>query len=148
VAALDAYADGRRESGIMQTIAGRISPESRRALAGYYAELPAPAPDRASADQAAVERGRLLAQEGDPEGDIPACMACHGEGALPAFPRLAGQNAAYFRSQLRLWRSGVITRTEGASIMKPIAERLTDMQIADAAAYFASLPRSGEETAP
>lgn len=148
MAALEAYADGRRESGIMQQIAAGISPELGRDLAGYYARLPPPVVDERGADAAAVERGRLLAEEGDAEAEIPACMACHGADALPAFPRLAGQNAAYVRNQLWLWRSGVIPGTDAASIMAPIAGRLTDAQIADAAAYFASLSRAVEAGGP
>ena len=35
-----------------------------------------------------VERGRMLANSGDPAARIPACMACHDTSALEVYPRL------------------------------------------------------------
>ena len=80
---------------------------------------------------------------GLPEAELPACMSCHGEEALPIYPRLAGQNARYIVNQLRLWKRETIRHTEAAAIMTPIARALTDEQIADVAAYLASLPPAG-----
>ena len=65
------------------------------------------------------------------------CAACHGadgNSAAPDFPRLAGQHASYITKALRDYRSGARKNP----IMGPQAEKLTDRDIADLAAYFSS----------
>jgi cytochrome c553 len=139
-AALRAYANGSRPSGIMQPIAARLRDDDIDALADYYAGLPRrpgePAPPELM-DQ--VARGRTIATTGAPRGGVPACLTCHAAAMSAVFPRIAGQHAAYLDQQLRLFRDGVRTGTAQADIMAAIARRLTDAQIADAAAYFAHL---------
>jgi cytochrome c553 len=140
-AALQAYADGRRESGIMQPVAAELAHDAMRQVAGYYSGLTSP-PVRASPPAitaAAIDNGRLLATQGLPEAEIPPCETCHGADALSTYPRLAGQHAAYMRGQLRLWKGGLIPRSDTGAIMAPIARRLSDRQIDDVTAYFASL---------
>ena len=137
-AALQDYAKGLRESGIMQPVAADLSVEAINRLADYYSRLrpPQPAPPPAPA-AAALARGRALATTGAPEARIPPCAVCHGADAMPAYPRLAGQNAAYMKNRLRLWRSGVAFTTETDAIMAPIARLLDDRQIEDVSLYFA-----------
>ncbi|WP_280546879.1 cytochrome c [Halomonas sp. 11-S5] len=81
---------------------------------------------------------------GDPEagkGKITACAACHGtdgKGTAPIYPNLAGQSAAYLESAMKAYREG--QRGGGMSaIMTPQAQALSDEDIADIAAYYASL---------
>ena len=139
LAALQAYADGTRHSGIMQPIAVALTPEARQELANYYAAL-APA-DIPAQPGVLAEEGRQLVMEGDAAAQIPACNGCHGPGALPLYPRLAGQNGPYIAGQLRLWRRGGRKGTAEAAIMAPIAERLSESQIDALASYYAGLPR-------
>jgi cytochrome c553 len=134
-ASLKAYADGSRHSGIMQPLAADLRDEDLRNLAEYYASLPPPKEDPRPADAMLVENGRRLALEGAPEVGVPPCTACHGTGSAP---HLAGQHAAYLAGQLKLWRAGHGPQTQGAVMMAPIAQRLSDEQIAAVAAYFAS----------
>jgi cytochrome c553 len=134
------YAERRRPSGIMQSVAGALSDAAMEQLAAYYAGLQPPGPTEAG-EAARAARGRELARQGDPGRDIPPCLACHGDARSASFPALAGQNADYLISQLKLWRrDGRIATTHGA-IMAPIARRLTDEQMRDAAAYFSQQPR-------
>lgn len=68
-----------------------------------------------------------------------ACVACHGadgKGTAPNFPVLAGQYADYIAHALRQYRSGERNNV----LMSPWAENLSDADIADLAAYYASLP--------
>ena len=85
-----------------------------------------------------IREGERLATEGMANNAVPPCMACHGPNALETFPRLAGQNPAYFVARLKRYRDDKIDSTDGAAIMRPIAGKLTDQQIWDAAAYFAA----------
>ena len=81
-------------------------------------------------------------------GDIEAgkaksavCAACHGANgisAIPNYPNLAGQKQQYLVDQLKLFKSGA--RKSGmANIMAPMAAPLTDADIANLAAFYASL---------
>jgi cytochrome c553 len=87
----------------------------------------AAAPSPALAD---VEAGRDKAR---------MCAVCHGEfgvGTVPNTPNLAGQPEIYLAEQLRAYRSG----KRSNEIMSVIAKPLTDAEIADLSAWFASIP--------
>ena len=69
------------------------------------------------------------------------CAACHGaEGisAVPIYPNLKGQKEVYLASALKAYKAG--QRGGGMSmLMTPQASQLTDADIANLAAYYASL---------
>ncbi|MDD1620500.1 MAG: cytochrome c4 [Methylococcaceae bacterium] len=67
------------------------------------------------------------------------CQGCHGNAGVSnnsLWPNLAGQPAIYLEAQLKKFKSG----TRDNPTMKPIAEALSDADIQNLAAYFASLP--------
>ncbi len=146
LASLEAFASGKRRSGIMQPVAADLDEHERRAMAEHYAKQPAKVasvPVRAPAAAEAVARGRRLAERGNGMRRIPACAACHGPGAGDRnrmYPRLDGQYAGYLALQLRLFRDGGRGGTRYAPIMERAAAGLGDRDIADVAAYYASLP--------
>ena len=75
------------------------------------------------------------------------CSACHGpngNSVNPEWPSLAGQNAAYLREQLHLFKAG----QRSNPIMYPLAMPLTDEDIADLSAYFAAQTPAGLEADP
>jgi cytochrome c553 len=138
--ALQAYAAGKRASGIMQPVAADLMSDLMPLVANYYAGLAPPkSARRRELDASAIANGRALASDGAPSEQIPPCLACHGENALNIYPRLAGQHAAYMAGQLRLWKGGLVPDTETAMIMAPIARRLNERQIQEVSAYFESL---------
>jgi cytochrome c553 len=66
------------------------------------------------------------------------CSVCHGANGLsvaPHTPHLAGQPDTYLVEQLKAYRSG----KRAHEVMGVIAKPLTDADIADLAAWFASL---------
>ena len=66
------------------------------------------------------------------------CQGCHGaEGIsfVDLIPDLAGQQAPYIAKQLRDFQSGARTH----QVMSPISKTISDADLADIAAYFASL---------
>ncbi|NWA74336.1 cytochrome c [Serratia proteamaculans] len=75
------------------------------------------------------------------KGKSASCMACHGaEGkvSMPMYPNLAGQNAMYLEHALQAYKKG--ERNGGqAEVMKAYVSALSDEDIADLAAYYASL---------
>lgn len=78
-------------------------------------------------------------------GDIAAgkqkaatCAACHGANGIsanPIWPNLAGQKAPYIVLQLKAFKSG----ERKNAIMAPMASGLSDADMENLAAYFASL---------
>jgi len=86
----------------------------------------------------ALADGASIALHGNDRG-APACVTCHGahgEG-MPAngFPRLAGLNAGYLKTQLDAFVNGQRTNP----IMTPIAQTLSGDERAEVARYFAGL---------
>jgi cytochrome c553 len=67
-----------------------------------------------------------------------ACNVCHGPlgvSAAPDTPHLAGQPAIYLARQLRAYRGG----ERKHEVMAVIAKPLTDAEIEDLSAWFASI---------
>ncbi len=69
------------------------------------------------------------------------CASCHGADGMalmPTYPNLAGQNEEYLVSALQAYRSK--ERQGGnAALMHAMAANLSDDDIANLAAYYASL---------
>jgi len=69
-----------------------------------------------------------------------ACAACHGptgnDGVLPNVPRLGGQGERYLLKQLNEIKADV----RKVPLMTPIVAGLSEQDLADLAAYFATLP--------
>ncbi len=73
------------------------------------------------------------------------CAACHGQNGIaqiPTYPNLAGQNEQYLVAAIKAYKNK--QRTGGqAAIMQGQAAALSDTDIANLAAYYASLPAGG-----
>ncbi|MBZ6065977.1 cytochrome c [Aeromonas schubertii] len=66
------------------------------------------------------------------------CAACHGgegKAMIPGYPHLAGQSAQYTAKQLRAFRDG----QRQDPVMAPMAKPLSDADIENLAAWYASL---------
>ena len=64
------------------------------------------------------------------------CSACHGDEGVspsPEFPHLAGQSAAAIYKQLHDYKTGARVHPS----MTPVAQALTEQQLADLSAYYA-----------
>ncbi len=88
-----------------------------------------------------VDAGREFANKGG--NGVAACTSCHGaDGNAPIdgmYPKLGGQYADYIAHALEAYRDG--TRAGAtADVMAAQAKPLSDQQIADLAAYYASVP--------
>ncbi len=82
-----------------------------------------------SAESGDIESGRLKAA---------ACRGCHGLDGLsrqPDAPHIAGQVAFYLRDQLLKYRSG----ERAHPVMNVVTKGLTDSDIDDLVAYYASI---------
>ena len=70
------------------------------------------------------------------------CWSCHGKDAkktlTPAFPKLAGQNAAYAEAQMKDIKSGARNNGQTAA-MKGVMDLVNDEEIAAIAKYLSTL---------
>lgn len=128
-----------RPNPIMAGMVANLSAEDMSGLAAYF-QMQKPAP-RAARDAALVKAGQAIYRGGVLSKGVAACTACHGpSGAgVPAqFPRIAGQFAEYTAAQLRAFRSGE-RANDPNRLMRAIAERLSDQEIAAVAEYISGL---------
>ncbi len=145
------FAGGVRSNPIMAPIAKAMNPEQIKAVTVYYSTLPAPFDAKALSDHVdsypkKEAIGAWLANRGDWENNIPACIQCHGPGGVgvgDSFPAIAGQSAKYIHDQLSAWKEK--KRAPGPlGLMGDIAARMSDAQMTAVADYFAALPGSAQ----
>ena len=73
-----------------------------------------------------------------------SCVACHGDNGIslnPVWPKLAGQNQKYLEAQLHEFKKGPDGKRNNA-VMYGIAMTLSDSDITNLSAYYASLKSS------
>ena len=88
-----------------------------------------------------IAAGKVLATAKGATGQ--ACVDCHGaEGNAPidaSYPKLGGQYHDYLEHSLQAYRSGDRSGNPTTDLMGTQAKQLTDQQIADLGAYYASV---------
>jgi len=133
------YRDGNRNNALMSGQAANLSDQDILDLAAYFGGMQK---IEGIASEENLEKGMNIYRGGITSAGIAACAACHGpdgSGNGPAaWPMLSGQNAEYTADQLRYFRSAE-RANDPASMMRGIAERLTDGEIAAVANYIAGL---------
>ncbi len=138
---LKAFKDGNRQDPLMSGQAMMLSDEDMADLAVYYEGLQAAA--QSVKDPASVNRGEALYRGGDSDSGVAACIACHGPtgNGNPAakYPALRGQHADYTAKQLRDYKSGVRVSDGSTRMMRDIAERLSEEDIAALSSYVQGL---------
>lgn len=146
-AQLDAFANGQRQSTVMQPFAKIMASEGRMAVAAYFSRMPPPPDAHPENSSSAVpsDTGAWLATRGRWEQGLPACTQCHGPGGSgvgAAFPPLAGQPASYISAQLHAWQKGL--RPPGPLALMPvIASKLSEADIRAVSNYYAAEPIAG-----
>ncbi len=160
---LDDYANDRRQDTamyVMNANAKGLSPEDRRDVSAYLNSLDEPrrgkyvteahgGSDLAALKEAGTEVGqphigKIMVYYGVPERNIPSCYSCHGfngRGVEPMYPRIGEQKYTYLVSQLKKLRSGERTN-DPMGQMRVVAEKLTDEDILNVAAYLTQAPRT------
>jgi cytochrome c553 len=139
---LIAFRDGRRKYPPMNYLLEFLPDTYLKAMAEYFAAEQPPFPPSSPpvVSDAILARGELLATEGDPSHQIPACADCHGlafTGMEPAIPGLLGLRTNYISAQLGAWRYG--TRTAAApDCMQIVAGHLTEDDVKALAAWLSS----------
>ena len=140
-AQLKAFKAGERQDPLMTSQAMLLSDEDMADLAVYFEGLPMAA--QAVKDPSSVALGESLYRGGNLETGVAACIACHGPSGdgNPAakYPALRGHHAAYTAKQLRDYASGARTSDGKTRVMRDIAARLSDDEIAAISSYVQGL---------
>ncbi|RJX68828.1 cytochrome c4 [Vibrio sinensis] len=93
--------------------------------------------------QGSIEAGKAKSQ---------TCVACHGadgNSQLEMYPKLAGQHAKYIEKQLKDLKLGMTSNGKQGRmdpVMSGMAMPLSEQDMKDLAAYYASLPISSNTT--
>jgi cytochrome c553 len=128
-----------RKNPIMNGIAATLSDEQMRDVAAYYASQKPKL--GATADLKLATAGQRLYKGGNAKSGVAACAGCHsptGAGIPAQFPRVKGQHAPYTVAQLQAFRAGERANDPNA-MMRSVAAKLTDAEMAAVAEYIASL---------
>jgi len=138
------FRDGRRQYRPMAHLLDGLPDDYLREMAAYFADqhVPYPPPAAPGVSAAVLEQGRLLATQGDPQRELPACAACHGaafSGLAPAIPGLLGLPRDYIAAQIGGWKNG-LRRAAEPDCMAAIADQLTPQDIGALSAWLASRP--------
>lgn len=114
---------------------------SAEVLAGNDKPAPQQAISQVSATQS-VDETQLRIGPGDPvagKDKATLCFGCHGEdgnSTEPLIPKLAGQYGIYIAKEVRNYQDSIRTH----EIMSAMAASVSNEDLADIAAYFASQP--------
>ncbi|ROR34283.1 c-type cytochrome [Inmirania thermothiophila] len=140
-AQLRAFKSGARKDPTMSPMAATVQDGDIPDIAAYFAAQTVKA-SAVTASEEVLAEGRKIYLGGIAETRTAACAGCHGprgQGNGPAgFPALAGQKAQYVAKQLKDFRAGT-RATDPNGMMRDVAKRMTDAEIAAVAAYIASL---------
>lgn len=137
---MEDYASGLRPDDAMTRIAKALDQGDRRAVAAYYAALPAP-PSIAGSSPPAPE----IYLNGDAARGIVACASCHGVDGQGSgqggYPQIAGQAAAYTLEQIDRWKSGK-RRNDPRGVMAAAVKSLSASEARAIASWLSTRPAS------
>lgn len=141
---LVSFRDGRRQYPVMTALVEHMSDDYLRAIATHFAQehLPSPPAQPSGVSAAILERGRVLALQGDKARKVPACVACHGQqltGVAPSMPGLVGLPRDYINAQLGAWRNKT-RRAHAPDCMGDIAARLSLSDVAAVSNWLGAQP--------
>jgi cytochrome c553 len=122
---------------------GMLSSLSEQDLADIAAYFASQNMSVGAADPKLVARGQELFRGGKLDQGMPACTGCHsptGAGnAAAGFPKIGGQHADYIALQLTGFREGERTNDGDTKIMRSIAEKLSNKDVAALSSYIQGL---------
>ena len=132
------FATHRRDNPFSQQYmwyaAAALKRDTIRDLADYYASLPPRPANDGHRDLAA--RGATIYNEGIPEANVAACLACHGPQAqgIRDIPRLGGLSYTYLKARLEQWNQGY--HGAAPSPMPVVARSLSADEVEALASYL------------
>ncbi|AYC30939.1 cytochrome c4 [Pseudomonas cavernae] len=131
---------GNRQVLEMTGLLTNVSDQDLADIAAYFASQKMSV---GAADPKLVARGEELFRGGKMTEGMPACTGCHspnGAGnAAAGFPQIGGQHAQYVAKQLTDFREGNRTNDGDTLVMRSIAAKLSNKDIAAVSSYIQGL---------
>ncbi len=141
VAQLKAFRDHSRKDPDAHTsmweVSSKLNEELDAKLAEYFAaQKPTRGPE---GEPQLAAKGKEIYERGVKNKNVPGCVLCHGRDGqgYAVFPRLAGQDARYLMSQLRVFHTD--DRPNLAVTMKAVVDKLSDEEARQVATYLQGL---------
>ncbi|MCF7983875.1 MAG: cytochrome c4 [Thiohalocapsa sp.] len=135
------FKNNDRWNAQMSPMAMPLTEEEMLNLAAYYSELEQTG---GTAEAELVELGEKIYRGGNATSGVPACSGCHGPAGLgnnlSKFPRISGQYSEYTDQTLKLFRA-MERANDPNGMMRGVASRMTDQEIAAVSAYIEGLGR-------
>ncbi|HFQ14093.1 MAG TPA: cytochrome c4 [Gammaproteobacteria bacterium] len=133
------FKSGARVEPLMVAQVASLTEQDMADLGAFFASQKV---KQGQMDETKAELGGKIYRGGNKDTGVAACTACHGPTGAgnPAakFPLLSGQNAPYVVKALNDFRSGA-RKNDTASMMRNVAAKMTDAEIAAVAAYVSGL---------
>lgn len=153
VKSLHDFKAGRRANDSMTPQAQAVAEADMADIAAYFASQKAKPNAAANKDLLAQGEKIFFKGTGRPN-PVAACVGCHGLGGIgnrdwskvmaktpvTLAPAIGGQHAGYIADQLKAYKAGK-RATDNGKIMRDIAGRLDEKDIAAVAEYIATLQR-------
>ncbi len=130
VTALKAYKNGERLNQTMQANVAHLSEQDMQNISAYLDSFRLVWKEQTNNIRGNIDSGRRKSA---------SCAACHGpdgNSSIALYPRLAGQYEDYLYQSLQDYKTG----KRNNPIMRGMSTPLSDQDISDLAAYFASQP--------
>lgn len=136
---IKAFRAGQRTNTLMSPIAATLSDQEIEDVAAYYATQKIKGLE---AEPSKAKLGEQIYRGGLADSKVPACLACHGPNGrgnpASAYPSIRGQHAEQVVMQLQAYKKGE-RATDPNAMMRTVAARLSDEQIAAVASYVQGL---------
>ena len=146
----DFRAGRRRNDQMLKTVTELAEADVPRVAKWFASQTPPwPKPTMEAPDD--LKRARTLAFKG--ADGMPACLSCHSDAALGLMDdvavssRIAGQRDFYIARQLVAYRDGS-RANDPKEMMRKIARRLSDADIAGLAVFLSQNPDLHDEVVP
>lgn len=138
------FKTGARQFPMMTYMVNHLPDAYLREIAEHFSQqhLPPLATPQPALPAAVMERGRVLAMQGDRAIGVPACIACHGKaliGVAPSIPGLVGLPRDYVNAQFGAWKNKV-RRAHPPDCMADIANRLSLADVSAVSGWLAAQP--------
>lgn len=136
---LTQFKSGERKNPVMSGMAATLSPDDMVKLGQYFGSQKAKGGN--AKENGPGSLGEKIYKGGIAANGVAACAACHGPtgaGIPVQFPRIGGQHADYVMAQLKAFRAGE-RANDPAKVMRMIAAKLSDQEIAAVADYVQGL---------
>jgi cytochrome c553 len=130
---------GERNIALMAGLLNNMNDQDLADIAAFYDQQPLA---QGAVEESKRQVGEQIYRAGIADLGVAACSACHapdGKGnAAAGYPSLSGQDAGYSDLTLRAFRAGE-RANDDAAVMRTIAARLNDTEIAALASYLSGL---------